>query len=304
MPIEPNAYQSQLGRLSLIMSALQGKPPATSPPPNVAATPWQAPYVQPSALPPGILATTRSDQSPVDAMSTVRSDSGMITTTRTDRFIPSTSASYAGSLPSTRTDVTASPDRYLSGMATGSPAPVVYQPQDTMQPTPPRPAPVSAGTDIQTNPWNRRWTENDVRYLARAISAEARGEISKFIETGDRSYRDSAVGIGYVIARTAVDRGESIMNVIQNQPMFLSSYGMGHSSGNSDNFRQFYQDPSRIPNWEKLVDIAREALAGRDPSGVDSNHFYDVSIAHDPPDWARGGQKRQIANIIFVQSRG
>ena len=79
---------------------------------------------------------------------------------------------------------------------------------------------------------------------------------------------------------------------------------MGHSSGNSDNFRQFYQDSSRIPNWEETVEIAREALSGRDPSRIDPNHFYDVSIAHDPPDWARGARNQRIANIVFVNNVG
>ncbi len=279
MPVETYSYQSQLGRLSQIVQTLQGQgaqAPATG-------------MVQP--VPSGTIMVPQGITTPWPGAPR-------------DAYIPSNQTPWQPTVtaPNGQQQPGISGQTYvdLGAMApSGS-----YVPQVAPVPTPPVPAPVSRASAVQTNPWNRRWSENDVRYLARAIAAEARGEISKYLDTGNRAYRESAVGIGYVIARTAVDRGESIMEVIRNQPMFLSSFGMGHASGNSDNFRQFYQDPGRIPNWETTLEIAREALAGRDPSGIDPNHFYDVSIAHDPPDWAHGARQKRIANIIFVNNVG
>ncbi|MNY69563.1 hypothetical protein D3C86_2075160 [compost metagenome] len=46
-------------------------------------------------------------------------------------------------------------------------------------------------------------TQADVEFLARAISAEARGEVTRYKKTGDAAVKQSVSGVAYVIARPA-----------------------------------------------------------------------------------------------------
>lgn len=147
-----------------------------------------------------------------------------------------------------------------------------------------------------------RWTEQDVEFLARAISAEARGEVTKYFETGDRRYRDSVVAIGTVIVNKAEESGTGIERTIRRNPHFLSAWGQGERGHNRRNFREFFRPTHQIAHWAELKQIAREALMGADPTGIDPNHYYDTSIS--APRWARGRgvETRRIGSIVFVDN--
>lgn len=151
--------------------------------------------------------------------------------------------------------------------------------------------------------WGRGWSEADVELLARALAAEARGLVTKFVKTGNQLYRDAVLAAGYVIARNSAERNVSIQGLLNRQPLFLTSWGLGESRGNADNFRQFFLPTERIANWAELKQIAREALAGNDPTGTNPNHFYDDSIR--APKWAQGAQASiQLGPMVFVSTKG
>lgn len=170
----------------------------------------------------------------------------------------------------------------------------------------------SEGSAFQTKArfdkwWLSRTTdEAEVEFLARSLSAEARGEVTRYKKTGNQSYRDSVVGAGYVIARTAAVYKTTVQNLVQggvkSQPNFLSAWYLQNRAGNAENYRRFFLPTSQIEHWDELVQISREALAGRDPSGIDPNHYYDDSIRYNPPRWAYGPgvAKHQIGHFIFV----
>lgn len=148
----------------------------------------------------------------------------------------------------------------------------------------------------------KRWSEKDVDFLARALSAEARGELTKFLQTGDRRFRDSLVGIGYVIARKAERMGTGIESAIRRDRHFLSAWGQGERGNNRHNYREFFKPTHQIANWDELRTIAREALSGADPTGIGPNHYYDTSIS--APRWARGPrvETQRIGKIVFVDT--
>lgn len=147
-------------------------------------------------------------------------------------------------------------------------------------------------------------TQADIEFLARAVSAEARGEITRYKKSGDEAVRNSVGGVAYVIARTAAVRKTSIEGLIKGQSDFLSSWHLKNRAGNAENYQQFFLPPSKIVYWDELCHIARAALEGNDPTGIDPNHFYDVSIAHRPPRWAIGPDvsKRQLGRVIFIHN--
>lgn len=158
--------------------------------------------------------------------------------------------------------------------------------------------------DAQYMKWwvDRPVTQADVEFLARAISAEARGEVTVYKKTGDAAVKKSVQGVAYVIARTAAVRKKSVEGLIKSQPDFLSSWYLKNKAGNAENYRQFFLPPQQIVYWDELCGIARKALEGQDPTGIDPNHFYDISIAHRPPRWAVGPSvsKRQLGRVIFI----
>jgi hypothetical protein len=158
--------------------------------------------------------------------------------------------------------------------------------------------------DAQYMKWwqGRPVTQPDVEFLARAISAEARGEVTRYKKTGDGAVKQSVSGVAYVIARTAAVRKTSVEGLIKGQSDFLSSWHLKNQAGNAENYRQFFLPTQQIVYWNELCGIAREALSGKDPTGIDPNHFYDVSIAHRPPRWAIGPgiSKRQLGKLIFI----
>lgn len=151
-------------------------------------------------------------------------------------------------------------------------------------------------------PLPSRWSQGDVEFLARALAAEGRGELSKYFATGDRRYRDSVLGMGYVIARKAESMGTGIRQMVNRQPHFLSAWGQGNRGNNRNNYQQFFLPQERIANWKELKAIAREALQGADPTGIGPNHYYDTSIS--APRWARGAgvETRRIGKIVFVDT--
>ena len=158
--------------------------------------------------------------------------------------------------------------------------------------------------DAQYMKWwvGRPVTQADVEFLARAISAEARGEVTRYKKTGDASVKKSVQRVAYVIARTAAVRKQSVEGLIKGQSDFLSSWHLQNRAGNAENYRQFFLPTQKIVYWDELCGIARTALEGQDPTGIDPNHFYDVSIAHRPPRWSIGSgvSKRQLGRVIFV----
>ncbi len=158
--------------------------------------------------------------------------------------------------------------------------------------------------DAQYMKWwqGRPVTQADVEFLARAVSAEARGELTRYKKTGDDAVKQSVSGVAYVIARTAAVRKTSVEGLIKGQSDFLSSWHLKNQAGNAENYRQFFLPTQKIVYWNELCGIAREALSGKDPTGIDPNHFYDVSIAHRPPRWALGPgiSKRQLGKLIFI----
>lgn len=164
--------------------------------------------------------------------------------------------------------------------------------------------PDSFTADAQYMKWwvNRPVTQGDVEFLARAISAEARGEVTRYKKSGDVSVQKSVAGVAYVIARTAAVRKTSVEGLIKGQSDFLSSWHLKNQAGNAENYRQFTLPKQQILYWDELCGLAREALSGKDPTGIDPNHFYDVSIAHKPPRWAVGPgvSKRQLGRMIFI----
>jgi|GEM_PF-3872952 len=169
--------------------------------------------------------------------------------------------------------------------------------------TAPQPKPeTAAGLATASKALPKRWTQGDVEFLARALSAESRGEFSKYLSSGDRRLRDSVVGIGYVIARKAEDMGTGIQQMIRRQPHFLSAWGQGNRGNNRHNFREFFKPTHQIANWSDLKTIAREALMGADPTGIAPNHYYDTSIS--APRWARGPhvETKRIGKIVFVDT--
>ena len=161
-----------------------------------------------------------------------------------------------------------------------------------------------ADLDAQYMKWwqGRPVTQADVEFLARAISAEARGEVTRYKTSGDAAVKQSVSGVAYVIARTAAVRKTSVEELIKGQSDFLSSWHLKNQAGNAENYRQFFLPKQKIVYWDELCGIAREALSGKDPTGIDPNHFYDVSIAHRPPGWAVGPgiSKRQLGKLIFI----
>ncbi|HEY9856108.1 MAG TPA: hypothetical protein V6D05_10245 [Stenomitos sp.] len=155
--------------------------------------------------------------------------------------------------------------------------------------------------------WVNRPTDNaEVEFLARSLSAEARGEVTRYKKTGNANYRASVVGAGYVIARTAAAYKTTVQNLVQggvkSQPNFLSAWYLQNRAGNAENYSQFFLPTSQIENWDDLVAISREALAGKDPSGIDPNHYYDDSLQYNPPRWAVGDGvvKQPLGHFIFV----
>lgn len=168
----------------------------------------------------------------------------------------------------------------------------------------PRPAVTEPAADATASAASlpKRWSHKDVDFLARAISAEARGELTKYLDTGDRRFRDSVVGIGYVIARKAERMGTGIEQAIRRDRHFLSAWGQGERGNNRQNYREFFRPTHQIANWNELRAIAREALAGADPTGIGPNHYYDTSIS--APRWARGPQveTKRIGKIVFVDT--
>lgn len=103
--------------------------------------------------------------------------------------------------------------------------------------------------DAQFMKWwvGRPVTQEDVEFLARAVSAEARGELTRYKKTGDAAVQKSVSGIAYVIARTAAVRKTSVEGLIKGQPTFLSSWYLKNQAGNAENYRQFFLPPSRSP---------------------------------------------------------
>ena len=158
--------------------------------------------------------------------------------------------------------------------------------------------------DAQYMKWwqDRPVTQADVEFLARAVSAEARGEVTRYKKTGDVAIQKSVSGIAYVIARTAAVRKTSVEGLIKGQSDFLSTWHLKNRAGNAENYRQFTLPPQKILYWDELCGIARQALGGNDPTGIDPNHFYDVSIANRPPRWAIGPgvSKKQLGRVIFI----
>lgn len=160
----------------------------------------------------------------------------------------------------------------------------------------------AAAAEIAPAALPKRWSEKDVEFLARALSAEARGELTKYLATGDSRLRDSLVGIGYVIARKAESMGTGIEQAVRRDRHFLSAWGQGERGNNRQNYREFFKPTHKIANWDELKTIAREALAGADPTGIGPNHYYDTSIS--APRWARGPrvETKRIGKIVFVDT--
>lgn len=165
-----------------------------------------------------------------------------------------------------------------------------------------KPAAKPAAKPQVCQPAGRSWTAQDVEMLARALAAEARSLITRFRRRGNVQDRNAVLAAGYVIARTARERNLSIADLLRQQPLFLSSWGMGDRQGNRDNFAQFFLPKERIAHYAELEAIAFEALAGKDPTGMDPNHFYDDSIA--APRWARTAQATKMGEFIFVRTVG
>ena len=138
------------------------------------------------------------------------------------------------------------------------------------------------------------FSADDVEYLARVLAAEARGELAR--------YPHSVLGVGYVIARTARKEKVGVRALItQRQPWLLTSYKEGPKGING---KYFHVPVSRIDRFSELEAIAKKAIAGHDPTGIDPNHFYDDSIAHRPPAWSKGPgvKKKQLGHFIFVHN--
>lgn len=187
------------------------------------------------------------------------------------------------------------------------PGQILHMPGDRLELSPaarPAPGPMKpvASRPVRPGGPRREWTEEDVEVLARALSAEARSVVSRYRRTGAPADRDAVLAAGFVIAETAASRGLSIAGLLAQQPLFLSSWGLGEQGGNADNFAQFFLPRERIAHYAELEAIARDALAGKDPTGMAPNHFYDDSIA--PPAWAHTAQTTKIGEFIFARTVG
>lgn len=193
----------------------------------------------------------------------------------------------------------ANPDRLVAGTTLRLPGDRLELSPAARHAAPPA-APARGPAKAEGNRWGRSWSAEDVEMMARALAAEARGQVTKYLATGKQVYRDAVLTAGYVIARNAAERKCSIQELVTGQPFFLASWGNGETHGNANNFDQFFQPADHIANWPELEKIAREALAGEDPSGINPNHFYDESI--NAPAWAKAAPVAQLGRMVFLNT--
>lgn len=148
----------------------------------------------------------------------------------------------------------------------------------------------------------KQWSDKDVEWLARSMAAEARGEVERSHQTGNRVWRDSVIGCAYWLARTSVVKKKSIERTIKDYPYLLSSWLLANKYGNGCNYEYFFKPTNQIENWDELCTIARQGMSGSDPSGIDPNNYYDDKLEHNPPNWAHGAgvERKKIGHFIFV----